>query len=179
MGKNKTGGHFLLEKRVDVKSADDYQKGGSQDSLQPNQRNQIITTTSGQQIQKPNPYVLIETKEGEITDKEQIKFAYPKSKIFVGGLDFKLTSEELKDHFNQFGEVVDAIILKDIYSGQSRGFGFVSFSEERVANDLVRNNPITEINGRRVDIKKAVVKQGGNSLPMGNPRASYNQPGGQ
>jgi hypothetical protein len=29
LGKNKTGGHFLLEKRVDVKSADDYQKGGS------------------------------------------------------------------------------------------------------------------------------------------------------
>ena len=28
-----------------------------------------------------------------------VKFSYPKSKIFVGGLDFKLTSEELKDHF--------------------------------------------------------------------------------
>ena len=43
-----------MDKRVDVKSADDYQKGGGTgmgiESLQPNQRNQTITTTSGQQI---------------------------------------------------------------------------------------------------------------------------------
>lgn len=90
--------------------------------------------------------------------KDPIKFTYPKSKIFVGGLDFKLTNEELKEHFSQFGEVVDAIILKDIYTGQSRGFGFVSFREEDIAENLVRHHPITEINGRRVDIKKAQVK---------------------
>lgn len=34
----------------------------------------------------------------------------------------------------------------------------MTFTEEHIAGDLVRNNPITEINGRRVDIKKAVVK---------------------
>lgn len=100
---------------------------------------------------------MVEQKDGE-SDKEQIKFSYPKSKIFVGGLDFNLTSEELKEHFNKFGDVVDAIILKDIYTGKSRGFGFVSFSDEKVANELVKHNPITEINGRRVDIKNAVVK---------------------
>lgn len=46
-------------------------------------------------IQKPNPYVIAETKQandGEI----DVKFKYPKTKIFVGGLDFKLTVEELK-----------------------------------------------------------------------------------
>jgi RNA recognition motif-containing protein len=42
---------------------------------------------------------LVEAKDGEITDKDSVRFAYPKSKIFVGGLDFKLTSEELKEHF--------------------------------------------------------------------------------
>lgn len=174
---NKHNGHFILEKRVDVKSADDYQKGTTQESLQPNQRSQTITTTSGQMIQKPNPYVMVETKDGsqQVNDKDQVKFSYPKSKIFVGGLDFKLTSEELKAHFQQFGEVVDAIILKDIYTGQSRGFGFVSFADENIAGDLVRHNPITEINGRRVDIKKAVVKANGQGGPPPNPKASYNQ----
>jgi RNA recognition motif-containing protein len=111
----------------------------------------------------------------ETDQKDTVKFCYPKSKIFVGGLDFKLTNEELKEHFTQFGEVTDAIILKDIYNGQSRGFGFVSFKEEDRADWLVRCHPITEINGRRVDIKKAVVKQGGNGLPN-NPRASYAAP---
>lgn len=130
---NKEGGHFILEKKVDVKSADDYQKGalGSQDNLQPNLRNQSITTASGQQIQKPNPYVICEQKDSlaEANDnpenREKIEFKYPNSKIFVGGLDFKLTNQELKEHFSQFGEVNDAIILKDVFTGLSRGFGFV------------------------------------------------------
>ena len=69
-------------------------------------------------IQKPNPYVIAETKTN---DREpghvDVTFKYPKTKIFVGGLDFKLTVEELKQHFTQYGEVVDAIILKDIYTG--------------------------------------------------------------
>ena len=86
---------------------------------------------------------MVEQKDGETkgsaghsggaTGEDGVKFSYPKSKIFVGGLDFKLTSEELKDHFMQFGDVQDAIILKDIFTGQSRGFGFVTFSAEDVA----------------------------------------------
>jgi RNA recognition motif-containing protein len=64
----------------------------------------------------------------------EVTYSYPKSKVFVGGLDFNLTSEELKDHFQRnFGEVHDAIILKDIYTGKSRGFGFVTFKDESVA----------------------------------------------
>jgi RNA-binding protein Musashi len=51
----------------------------------------------------------------------------------VGGLDFNLTVDELKEHFTQYGEVHDGIILKDIFTGQSRGFGFVTFKEEPVA----------------------------------------------
>ena len=61
----------------------------------------------GQTIQKPNPYVNVELKGNgdKISDPsenltEKVKFTYPKSKIFVGGLDFKLTSEELREHFN-------------------------------------------------------------------------------
>jgi hypothetical protein len=117
--KNFGDGHFILDKRVDVKSADDYQKGAPTESLHPNQRNQTITTNSGKQVQKPNPYVQIETKDGaaQVEDPDNINFTYPKSKIFVGGLDFKLTSEELKEHFMNFGDVMDAIILKDIYTG--------------------------------------------------------------
>lgn len=99
---------MILDKKVDVKSADDYQGksgggggnmgGGQQQHQQP-------------MIQKPNPYVIAETKGSEVS------FKYPKSKIFVGGLDFKLTVEELKQHFSQYGEVIDGIILKDIYTG--------------------------------------------------------------
>ena len=89
-----------MSKRVDVKSADDYQKGTTgAEVLQPSQRSQTVTTIQGQVVQKPNPYVLVEAKDSAVDEKD-VKFSYPRSKIFVGGLDFKLTNEELREHFN-------------------------------------------------------------------------------
>ena len=101
----------------------------------------------------------------------EVTFKYPRSKIFVGGLDFKLTVEELKQHFQQYGEVVDACILKDVYTGQSRGFGFVTIKDEDVAQNLINNIMVVTINGRKADIKKAEVKQSGPNFggPPGVP----------
>ncbi|CDW80303.1 heterogeneous nuclear ribonucleoprotein [Stylonychia lemnae] len=146
-------GHYILDKKVDVKSADDYQ--GKQNPLQ----QQLNAVPGNPLIQKPNPYVIAETKtNAQDPGHVDVTFKYPKTKIFVGGLDFKLTVEELKQHFSQYGEVVDAIILKDIYTGQSRGFGFVSFKDEDVAQNLIRNILVTTINGRKADIKTAEPK---------------------
>jgi RNA recognition motif-containing protein len=50
-------------------------------------------------VSKPNPYVIVEKRDDNPTDKTEVRFKYPKSKIFVGGLDFKLTNEDLKQHF--------------------------------------------------------------------------------
>jgi len=99
--------------------------------------------------------------------------------VFVGGLDFNLTSEELKDHFQKnFGEVQDAIILKDIYTGKSRGFGFVTFKDESVAQKLVNEVTVTEINKRKIDIKKAEPKTPNSYQPIpGKPLMA--QEGGQ
>lgn len=141
-----------------------------------------MLSENGQPIQKPNPYVQVVQKDAAGNmggdPKDSVKFTYPKSKIFVGGLDFKLTSDELKEHFMRFGEVSDAIILKDIYTGQSRGFGFVTFTEESVAQNLIKNNPVTEISGRRVDIKKAEPKEKGPGAPVLPPRNSNHFQGG-
>lgn len=147
-----------------------------------NHNNHFLMTNNGQHIQKPNPYVQVVHKDGGVggsdDPKDAVKFTYPKSKIFVGGLDFKLTSEELKEHFMKFGEVHDAIILKDIYTGSSRGFGFVTFTNESVAQDLIKNNPVTEINGRRVDIKKAEPKDKSNGRVPFPPGGGGNGGGG-
>lgn len=51
-------------------------------------------------IQKPNPYVIAETKAQGDNGAIDVTFKYPNSKIFVGGLDFKLTVDELKEHFS-------------------------------------------------------------------------------
>jgi RNA recognition motif-containing protein len=96
-------------------------------------------------VNKPNPYVIVETKD-ELDDAhrndpkekpKEVVYKYPKSKIFVGGLDFKLTNQDLQQHFSQYGAIESAVILKNINNGQSRGFGFVTFKDEAVAQDLI------------------------------------------
>jgi len=50
------------------------------------------------------------------------------SKVFVGGLDYGLTEDDFRKHFeNNFGQVKAAQIVRDANSGQSKGFGFVTF----------------------------------------------------
>jgi len=64
-------------------------------------------------------------------------------KIYVGNLPYELTEQELRQEFETFGEVTSVNIIKDRYSGRSRGFGFVemaSASQGRAA--------ITGLNGK-------------------------------
>ncbi|NWF78019.1 MAG: RNA-binding protein [Chloroflexi bacterium] len=64
-------------------------------------------------------------------------------KIYVGNLPYELTEQELRQEFETFGEVTSVNIIKDKYSGRSRGFGFVemaSVSQGRAA--------ITGLNGK-------------------------------
>jgi RNA recognition motif-containing protein len=63
------------------------------------------------------------------------------SKVYVGGLAFSTTSEELRAHFEQCGSVVSAAVVTERDSGQSRGFGFVE-----MATDAEAENAITKLN---------------------------------
>lgn len=51
-------------------------------------------------------------------------------KLFVGGLPYQTTEEELAEAFGQAGEVESAVIIKDKFSGRSKGFGFVEMKDE-------------------------------------------------
>ena len=54
----------------------------------------------------------------------------PKSmrKLFVGGLNLRTTEETFREHFSQFGELVDCVVMTDPYTKKSRGFGFIEYS---------------------------------------------------
>jgi RNA recognition motif-containing protein len=52
------------------------------------------------------------------------------NKLFIGNLAWEVGADELKEHFSQFGEVTDAFVATDKFSGRSRGFGFVTFADE-------------------------------------------------
>ena len=58
-------------------------------------------------------------------------------KLFIGGISWETTEEKLKDYFGSFGEVTEAVIMKDRATGRARGFGFVVFSDPTVSDIVV------------------------------------------
>jgi RNA recognition motif-containing protein len=58
--------------------------------------------------------------------------------IYVGNLSYEVTEEGLKDAFEVFGEVETVKVLKDNYTGRSKGFGFVEMSNNADAQSAIR-----------------------------------------
>ncbi|KAL3625019.1 hypothetical protein CASFOL_031687 [Castilleja foliolosa] len=75
-------------------------------------------------------------------------------KLFIGGISWDTSEERLREYFQAFGEVLEAVIMRDRTTGRARGFGFVVFANPFVAETVVRERHI--IDGRIVEAKKAV-----------------------
>mmetsp|Transcript_10581 Transcript_10581/g.32376 ORF Transcript_10581/g.32376 Transcript_10581/m.32376 type:complete len:390 (+) Transcript_10581:414-1583(+) len=84
-------------------------------------------------------------------------------KIFVGGLPSQCRSEELREQFSSYGRIVDAQVLIDHKTGNSRGFGFVTFADEAAVEAVMgpgQSSSIKlEVLGKLVEVKKAEPKQ--------------------
>lgn len=78
-------------------------------------------------------------------------FLYPFSKLFVGGLSWETTQENLQRYFGRYGEVIDCVVMKNSESGRSRGFGFVTFSDPANVSLVLQNGP-HQLDGRTVCI---------------------------
>ncbi|ESO86791.1 hypothetical protein LOTGIDRAFT_128317 [Lottia gigantea] len=76
-------------------------------------------------------------------------------KLFIGGLSYETTEDGLKGHFEQWGEIVDVVVMKDPQTKRSRGFGFVTFKEAAMLDEAQKNRPHT-IDGRDVEAKRAM-----------------------
>lgn len=75
-------------------------------------------------------------------------------KLFIGGISWDTDEDRLKEYFRSFGEVVEAVIMRDRNTGRARGFGFVVFADPAVAERVVMEKHM--IDGRTVEAKKAV-----------------------
>ena len=69
-------------------------------------------------------------------------------KLFIGGISWDTNEERLKEYFSTFGEVIEAVILKDRTTGRARGFGFVVFADPAVAEFVITEKH--HIDGRLV-----------------------------
>ena len=77
------------------------------------------------------------------------------NKLFVGGLEKSVTTEELRSHFSAYGEVADAIVKTDMVNGRSKGFGFVRFASEEGFEKVINNAKTHKMNGKAVVLKIA------------------------
>lgn len=75
--------------------------------------------------------------------------------IFVSGLPFSLTREELESAFQAYGNVTSARIIKDRETGRSRGFGFVEMDNADAAHSAISALDQSELSGRRINVKVA------------------------
>jgi cold-inducible RNA-binding protein len=76
------------------------------------------------------------------------------AKLYVGGLPYAVTEQQLNELFAQQGTVVSAKVITDKYTGQSRGFGFVEMSTGEEAKKA-----ITALNGTRLDGRTLTVNE--------------------
>jgi RNA recognition motif-containing protein len=76
-------------------------------------------------------------------------------RLFVGGLAWTTSNEELFEAFSKFGPVSEAVVVKDRNTGQSRGFGFVTMENRKDAGRAIDGLHGSELNGRRLMVNVA------------------------
>jgi RNA recognition motif-containing protein len=87
--------------------------------------------------------------------------------IYVGNLSFDVSEENLRQAFEAFGQVSAASIVKDKYSGQPRGFGFVEMPDRAQAQAAIENLNGKDLLGQQMNVNEA------------RPRADWGRSEGQ
>ena len=87
--------------------------------------------------------------------------------IYVGNLSYNATEETVRQAFESFGQIISARIIKDKYTGQSRGFGFVEMPEQSRAQAAIKGLNGKEFMGKQISVNEA------------RPRTDRGRSGGQ
>lgn len=93
------------------------------------------------------------------------------NKLYVGNLNFAVTQQDLLDFFMGAGTVLEAMVVMDRSTGNSRGFGFVTMSSEDEALDSIEKLNGKDLLGREVKIKLALEREA-------RPQRNYDDRGG-
>jgi RNA recognition motif-containing protein len=96
--------------------------------------------------------------------------------IYVGNLSYETTEENLKEAFEVFGEVNTVKIIKDNYTGRSKGFGFVEMPAKAEAQSAIEGLNGKDLKGRSLNVSEARPRPEGR---RGGSRPGGSRPGGR
>ena len=86
--------------------------------------------------------------------------------IYVGNLSRETAEEDLRRVFESYGEVLSINVIKNGYTGDSRGFGFVEMSEKEDGEKAIAGLHGTELDGWALNVKEAHPRTDGSGGPL-------------
>lgn len=89
--------------------------------------------------------------------------------LYVGNLSYRLTEDQLRAAFEEFGSVSSCTIIKDKVTGQSKGFGFLEMPEHSEAEAAINNLNGRDLMGRKINVNEARPRE--NRAPAGGSRS--------
>lgn len=99
-------------------------------------------------------------------------------KLYVGGIPYSTTNEELKAHFGAAGSVDSASIIMDKMTGRSKGFGFVEMTNDDEALKAIAELNGATVQGRAIVVNKSEPKPEGERKSYNNSRGGGDSRGG-
>ncbi|HYJ63285.1 MAG TPA: RNA-binding protein [Parafilimonas sp.] len=75
--------------------------------------------------------------------------------IYVSNLGFSVQDEDLKEYFEEYGEVSSAKVITDKFTNRSRGFGFVEMPDESAAQKAIKELNGAVVEGRSISVTVA------------------------
>ena len=81
--------------------------------------------------------------------------------IYVGNLSYEVTEADLKELFETFGQVSSSSVVKDKFSGQSKGFGFVEMPTDTEAKAAISGLNSRDLKGRTISVDESRPRAGG------------------
>jgi RNA recognition motif-containing protein len=104
--------------------------------------------------------------------------------IYIGNLSYQATEEDIRQAFEAFGQVTNVNIIKDRYSGESRGFGFVEMASKEEGTAAIEGLNGKDLKGRALNVNEARPREergggGGRSGGGGGRRGGGGHGGGR
>jgi len=94
--------------------------------------------------------------------------------LYVGNLPYRITEDQLRDAFAEFGQVSSCTIIKDKVTGQSKGFGFLEMPESSQAETAITQLNGRDLMGRKINVNEARPRD--NRPSGGRSQQAYSSP---